>query len=280
MKWSLPGAGALLLMVSVVHSADLYQPEALPLMDAPEITVQEASGWYLRGDVGYSFNKIRGVEYFQGSNELLSDFATASLKDSFVIGGGVGYQINSYLRTDVTFDYLTSAKFRGSTRGECVDAFGANPVACSSSDRSYMHAYSLMANAYVDLGTYGYVTPYVGAGIGGSYVKWGKLKNRICDDPYRSGCYGNDHEGERSWRFTYALMAGATVDITCALKADVGYRFRHITGGDMFGYAEQGGPGSDKGFHSHEARVGARYVFGGCDTPVAYEPAPEALVYK
>ena len=28
-----------------------------------------------------------------------------------------------------------------------------------------MHAYSLLANAYVDLGTYGYVTPYVGAGI-------------------------------------------------------------------------------------------------------------------
>jgi len=282
MKSSLPGAAALLLTASFAHSADLYQPaEPMPFMDAPEITVQEASGWYLRGDVGYSFNKMRGAKYYQGSNELLNDFDTASLKDSFLIGGGVGYQINSYLRTDVTFDYLTSADFRGSTSGVCGDGVGNPFVACSSTDKSYMHAYSLMANAYVDLGTYGYVTPYVGAGIGGTYVKWGKLKNRICDDPYQpGGCYGGDHDGEKSWRFTYALMAGATVDITCALKADVGYRFRHVAGGDMFGYLDRGGPGYDKGFYSHEARVGARYVFGGCDTPVAYEPAPEPIVYK
>ncbi|MBA4784840.1 MAG: outer membrane protein [Pseudorhizobium pelagicum] len=280
MKKSLLGAAALLLTVGAAHSADVYQPEPLPFMDAPEITVKEASGWYLRGDVGYSFNKSRGVEYFQGSNGLVSDFATASLKDSFLVGAGVGYQINSYLRTDVTFDYLTSADFEGSTVGECGG--GSNPlVACSSSDTSDMRAYSLMANAYVDLGTYGAITPYVGAGIGGTYVKWGKLRNTICNDPYSTtGCYGNEHGGEKSWRFTYALMAGATIDLTCALKADVGYRFRHVTGGDMFGYVDNGGPGYDKGFYSHEARVGARYLLGGCDTPVAYEPPLEPIVYK
>ena len=143
-----------------------------------------------------------------------------------------------------------------------------------------MRAYSLMANAYVDLGTYGSVTPYVGAGIGGTYVKWSNLRNTICDDPYATGCYGSEHGGEKSWRFTYALMAGATIDLTCALKADVGYRFRHVTGGEMFGYVENGGPGRDKGFYSHEARVGARYLLGGCDTPVSYEPPIEPIVYK
>ncbi len=45
-----------------------------------------------------------------------------------------------------------------------------------------MRAYSLLANAYVDLGTYGYITPYVGAGIGGTYVKWDKLRNTSCAD--------------------------------------------------------------------------------------------------
>lgn len=279
MRKSLLGAAALVLLAGAAHSADVYQPEPLPsLMDAPEITVQEASGWYLRGDVGYSFNKSRGVEYFQGSNALLSDFDTASLKDSFLVGGGVGYQINNYLRTDVTFDYLTSADFKGSTIGVCTN--GTDFSACSSSDKSDMRAYSLLANAYVDLGTYGAITPYVGAGIGGTYVKWGKLRNTICDDPYSGGCYGTEHGGEKSWRFTYALMAGATIDLTCALKADVGYRFRHIAGGDMFGYVDGGGPGYDKGFYSHEARVGARYLLGGCDTPVSYEPPMEPIVYK
>ena len=263
----------------LAQAADLPPPMPAPLPE-PEVF---AGGWYLRVDGGYGSLDLRKSLAEDVSHPPKPyDYAVIQDKVSnqYFVGAGVGYQINSYLRTDVTFDYLTSADFRGSTSGVCGDGVGNPFVACSSTDRSYMHAYSLMANAYVDLGTYGYVTPYVGAGIGGTYVKWGKLKNRICDDPYQPGCYGGDHDGEKSWRFTYALMAGATVDITCALKADVGYRFRHIAGGDMFGYLDRGGPGYDKGFYSHEARVGARYVFGGCDTPVAYEPAPEPIVYK
>lgn len=279
MKKCLTSVFVLALTVSTANSADLYQPQPEPIMDAPEVTVQEASGWYLRGDVGYSFNDIRGANYYQGSNSTLTNFDHTSLKDSFLLGAGVGYQINNHLRTDVTFDYLTSADFRGGTSGVCGDGVGNPFVACSSSDKSYMHAYSLMANVYVDLGTYGYITPYVGGGIGGAYVKWGKLRNTICDDPYAAGCYTSEHEGQKSWRFTYALMAGAAIDITCNLKADIGYRYRHIMGGDMFGYNLGGGPGDDKGFDMHEARIGARYTFGGCEAP-PYEPPPEPIVYK
>ena len=111
-------------------------------------------------------------------------------------------------------------------------------VDCTSSDRSSLTAYTLLANAYVDLGTYGYVTPYVGAGIGGSYVKWKNLRNVACAD---DGSFCDDqvtHGGKGNWRFTYALMAGASIDVTCNVKADVGYRYLHIDGGNMFGYAE------------------------------------------
>ncbi|AYD02056.1 outer membrane protein [Neorhizobium sp. NCHU2750] len=265
---------AAMLSVGVAHSADLVEPQPAPLQDAPEITVQQSSGWYLRGDTGYSFNRIRGAEYFQGSNSNLVDFSHTDLKDSFILGGGVGYQINNYLRTDLTFDYLGKSDFKGGTSGYC------GTVACTSDDRANMKAYTLMANAYVDLGTYGYFTPYVGAGIGGSYVKWSKLHNTICDDPSVPGCYTTDHDGKSKWRLSYAFMAGTSIDITCNLKADIGYRYRRILGGDMFGYEENGGPGRDKGFASHEARIGARYTFGGCQTPVAYEPPPALPVYK
>lgn len=268
---------AVMLSAGVAHSADIYQPQPEPLMDAPEVTVQEASGWYLRGDVGYSFNKMRGAKYFQGGQTFETDFTSASIDDSWMAGAGVGYQINNYLRTDLTFDYLGKSDFRGSTQGLCLDGV----TFCNSSDRASMRAYSLMANVYVDLGTYGYVTPYVGAGVGASYVKWDKLRNRICDDPGAPGCYGDDHGGKGKWRFTGALMAGATIDVTCAVKADVGYRYRYIDGGDMFGYVGASGTqGRDKGFHSHEARIGARYMLGGCDAPVSYEPEPQPLVYK
>jgi len=281
MMKSLIGAVAFALAATSAYSADLYQPEQAP----PEVAVSQASGWYLRGDVGYAFTDLRGANYFQGSNSNMEDFDTAKLDDSWTLGGGVGYQINDHLRTDATLDYLFKSDFKGSTRGDC-GACGPDftAVAATSRDITSMTAVSLLANAYVDIGHYGAFTPYVGAGIGGTYVKWDKLNNTSCSDEDSSSCDESvNHKGRGSWRFTYALMAGSSIDLTCNLKADVGYRFRHIEGGDMFGYAENGGPGYDKGINLHEARVGARYNFGGCETAAYMPPAdiPAApQVYK
>lgn len=276
MKTLILSLTAVLLSGTAAFSADVYQPEPMPpVIEAPEVTVGGTSGWYLRGDVGYSFNKLRGANFFQGSNATMADFATVSLKDSFSLGAGVGYQVNNYLRTDLTFDYMFKSDFKGSTRGGC----GVS-TACTSTDLTSMRAYTLMANAYVDLGTYGYFTPYVGAGIGGAHVKWSDLQNTSCADS-GAGCDPTvTHGGKGSWRFAYQLMAGATIDVTCNVKADAGYRYRRIEGGDMFGYNLNGGPGYDKGIESHELRVGARYVFTDCAQPVAYEPPPQPMVYK
>lgn len=279
MKRSLAGIFAALLMTSNALAADLAPVEPVPEMP-PEVTVTESTGWYLRGDVGYGFNDLRGARYLQGSNANEVDFASADLRDSFTAGGGVGYQVNNYLRTDLTVDYLAKANFRGSTVGEC----GSPLEPCTSSDRSSLTAWTVMANAYVDLGTYGIFTPYAGAGIGGSYVKWNNLRNVACQDD-GGGCDDEvTHRGRGNWRFSYALMAGTSIDVTCNVKADLGYRFLHVNGGNMFGYAENGGPGRDKGFNVHEVRAGARYLFGGCQEPVAYEPPPaiplQQPVYK
>ncbi|MDP9838846.1 opacity protein-like surface antigen [Neorhizobium huautlense] len=283
MKKILSGAVALLLATTAAHAADLYQPQQpIPLDAAPEVEIQQSSGgWYLRGDVGYSFNKLRGARFYQGGsagNEV--DFTSASIGDSALLGGGIGYQFNDHLRGDLTFDHMTKSSFKGSTTGTCGAAPG---YPCNSDDRSSFRAYSLMANLYVDLGTYAYFTPYVGAGFGASYVKWSKLRNTIvdCVDPTDPGCEYTEHSGKGKWRATAALMAGTSIDITCNLKADVGYRFRYIDGGNMFGFANAGGPGRDKGIYSHEARVGARYMFNNnCSEPASYEPEPAPIVYK
>lgn len=68
-------------------------------------------------------------------------------------------------------------------------------------------------------------------------------------------------------------MAGTSVDLTCNLKADVGYRFRHINGGNMFGYNLNSGPAYDKDIYVHEARAGLRYSFGN-NCEAAYVPRP------
>jgi opacity protein-like surface antigen len=271
MNKSLIGAFAALLLATGAHAADLATPEVVeaPPVYSPEVQVAEISGWYLRGDASFNYNVLRGANYFQGSNSNLRDFDTAKLGNSFGIGGGVGYQINSYLRTDFTADYGFRSTFTGSTSGTC-----GGGVPCTSSDVSHMTTLSLLANAYVDFGTYGSITPYAGAGIGGTYVNWDGLTNTDADGTFH-------HEGRSSWRFTWALMAGASVDLTCNLKADVGYRYRHVNGGDMFGYLLNGGPGYDKGFDIHEGRVGMRYQFGdtGCGQ-VAYTPPAPMPVYK
>ncbi len=277
MKKVLSGVVAALLCGTSVYAADMYEPPVeQPIIEQP-VAVESASGWYLRGDAGYSFNKLRGAHYYQGSNGNVRDFDHAELDDSYTLGIGVGYQVNNYLRADVTLDYLGNAEFEGSTTGAC----GVSG-ACTSRDISSMTAWSLLANAYVDMGTYGSVTPYVGAGIGGTNVKWDKLRNTSCETGNPANCDPTvEHGGRDKWRFTYALMAGASIDVTCNVKADLGYRFRHVVGGDMFGYEQNGGPGSDKGLYLHEARAGMRYSFGGCEQP--YQPVDypvEQPVYK
>lgn len=266
MKKSLIGIVAALMACQTAFAADVYQAEPQPAFvdNAPEVQVQQASGWYLRGDVGYSFNKSRGVDFNRVVGGVATDqsFSRTSMKDNFVIGGGVGYQINNYLRTDLTLDYMAKSKFKGE-------------APFLNSAESSMRAYVLMANAYVDLGTYGRITPYLGAGIGGANVKWKDLTT----------CGGCDLGGKDNWRFAYNLMAGASIDVTCNLKADVGYRFRQIGSGDMFGTSGTGltSGGRDKGITSHEVRVGGRYVFNGCDTAQYIPPADIPLqptVYK
>ena len=268
MKYALIGLAAALFMGSIAHAADLSQPEAppQPYYEPQQAPLPSAGGWYLRGDAMYSFNKLRGSNFFQGSNSLLTDFTTGSVENSYGLGAGVGYQMSSLLRADLTADYMFSSNFTGSTKGSCGVA-----AACTSKDLASFSALSILANAYVDLGTYYSITPYVGAGIGGTNINWSSLSNTACSDANPASCdLTVTHDGRNSWRFTYALMAGASVDLTCNIKADAGYRYRHVDGGEMFGYKLNGGPGYDKGFDIHEGRVGLRYTFGGCP-----QPAPE-----
>lgn len=272
-KILLASAAMALLGAVTAQAADVIPqlPEE-PIYQMPEPQpIAAASGWYIRGDVGYAWNRSSGVNFFQGDLNTYTGFTSSKLRGSYSVGGGVGYQATERLRGDVTLDYFGKAKFAGSTVGTC----GAGPVACTSTDLSSMTAYSLLANAYVDLYKWGRFTAYAGGGLGGTYVKWNGLNNVACEDG-GGACYEDNHGGGASWRFTYALMAGASVDLTCNLKGDLGYRYRHVSGGGMFrALGSSGYQGYDRGFDSHEVRGGLRYSFGGCETQAAYiEPAP------
>ncbi|HWD12380.1 porin family protein [Pseudochrobactrum sp. sp1633] len=261
--------------VSSVFAADIVD---IPEPVIPEVIVPPSpiGGWYLRGDIGYAGAKFKGANYTTidnncgqcggGSPTFGENSLDGKLKGSFLLGGGVGYQVTDYFRTDLTVDYLTRAKFSGSTSGTCTanNAY----VDCVSNDTAKMSALSILANAYIDLGNFNGFTPYVGAGIGGTRIKWGDLTNTI--DPGFDQSGSTVHYGSASWRFTWALMAGLSYDLTQSLKLDAGYRFRRIQGGEMFGATKDIGRGFDKSFDIHDVRVGLRYQFGGYSSPVAY----------
>jgi opacity protein-like surface antigen len=266
-------AGLLAGMAGPVFAADLPVVE-----QAPPVAYEQPAdigGWYIRGDVDYHWSNFGGSDYitYGAAPQIPGSFDSASLKGAFSIGGGVGYQINQHFRTDLTADWLSSSDFNGSTSGFC----GVAQDPCTSTDSSSYSALLLLANAYVDIGTWHGVTPYVGAGIGGAWVKWDTLHNTDIDGPF-------EHTGGENWRFAYALMAGASYCLTDQVKLDVGYRYSHINGGRMFDYASDSnvGPGYDHGIGVNEVHGGLRYQFGrsDCAPPEPYVPEPEPIYTK
>lgn len=285
-------AGVAVAMAFPAAAADIQEPMVVEAPEPAPIYTQapaEVGGWYIRGDVGYHQSKVRDIDYLIAVPGppvgIVSGTLRGKLDGGFGVGGGVGYQVNQNFRVDLTADHWFKTDFKGSSAG-FYDADGPGgpilPVGYTTSDRTSVSTWLLLANAYVDLGTWHGITPYVGAGIGGAYIKWDKLRNTPSITPPPEVV----HEGAGSWRFAAAVMAGASYCLTKNVKLDAGYRFSHIKGGKMFQYAAGGnnGPGFDGGFNTHEVRAGLRYQFGGGSSDcgpeeVAYEPTPEPI-YK
>ena len=257
-------------MPAAAFAAD-YDPPIFVEEAAEYVPVEIGSGWYLRGDVGYIFDSgIDGVDYtaFDGVDDVSASFSSASIDTDFTWGGGFGYRFTDYFRADATVEGFRG-DFDGSTSSDtpCLD----DPVVdtgCRSDNSSDFSAIGVMANGYVDLGTYVGFTPYVGAGAGMSYVSWNNLNDTtycvdgvvLCaDEDIAVG--STSHAGENGWRFTYALMAGVAYDVSKNFKVDVGYKYRSIDGGDMFGWdsASAFGDGSNGNIDTHEVTLGVRY---------------------
>lgn len=277
-------------VASQALAADLVEPvvEPAPVVAAEPVVADDLGGWYIRGDVGYNWSKTGDIDYINYGDPGHYGHLRGDLDGAFSLGGGVGYQATDHFRVDLTADHWFKRDFKGTSAGSWDDDDDVDTadVSYTTTDKSAVSTWLLLANAYVDIGTWNGFTPYVGAGIGGAHVKWDTLRNSNNPGGPPGGPF--DHEGHGSWRFAAAAMVGASYSLTCNLKLDAGYRYSHISGGKMFGFNAEGnnGPGFDRGFNTHEVRAGLRYQFGsggGNDcgaTPVAYEPPPVAPVYK
>jgi opacity protein-like surface antigen len=130
------GSVLMIGLAAPAFAADLTPPQ----QEAPSPEQYEQMGFYLRGDAGWSFLQWR-------DNDNAVD-----------IGGGVGYQWNPYLRSDLRIDW------------------SGNYNVAPGADASIT---TVLGNLYVDLPNESIFTPYVGvgAGYGWASVDQGEDKN-------------------------------------------------------------------------------------------------------
>lgn len=241
--YSVALAAALAGVATVAGAADMPRPAPMPA--APKLVPMEVgSGWYLRGDTGYVAYTTPSVS-FQNGAMLYED-----LKNTFLVGLGVGYQYNNWLRADITVDYRFPSDFHGRfpCGGPCAPGL--------SNEYAKFSSVAGLVNGYVDLGNWSGFTPYVGAGVGFAY-------NMISDYNYVNpvgATPASDTLGDAGkMNFAWALMAGASYDFTRNMKLDAGYRYIHL--GDAHTKVYGASRVRFKDINAHEVRIGLRYMF-------------------
>lgn len=262
---------SLLAAVNSASGADIIEePQVVELPP-----VEQFGGWYLRGDISVdvvdNFNTT-----FVGNSYTLSE-----LDQGYNFGVGIGYQITEFLRADITLERFAS-DFNGATVGGCASVGGVVIAgSCTSVESADFSAWSGMLNAYVDIGNFSGFTPYLGAGAGASYVSWDSYQSvNTCTraNVATNACYapGNanyvaagaggtssvstvTYEGNQSWLFSYAIMAGFSYDLSENLKLDAGYKYTNIATGAIIDDIGGGASVDHAALGIHAFRVGLRY---------------------
>jgi opacity protein-like surface antigen len=259
-------AGAVTLISTAAVAADL--PFAPPPMYAPP-PVEDFGGWYLRGDIGFSNQKVKSLDNLLYHDPGVSvqnvglGFDTAG-----IFGVGAGYRFNNWFRADVTGEYRGNANFHGSD----IVSFNGAPIGTDTYTASKSE-WLVLANVYADLGTWWCITPFIGAGIGAS-------RNTISSftdvgQPLPSVAFGDTAS---KWNLAWALHAGLAYKISPSLTLELAYRYVDLgdgLSGDLYtwdGTNARNNPMHFKDLTSHDLKLGVRWAIE--PTPVYLPPPP------
>jgi opacity protein-like surface antigen len=258
-------AGAALISVAAMpaDAADIIYDPPVYKYEPPEPV--SYGGWYLRGYVGLTNQRYRGLDS-DALRLVIEDPARdfrwldrGTFAPSGIIGGGVGYQLNEWLRGDLTVEYRMPSQF------SALDAWiGFDDVTPMVNHyRGRKSELLFLANAYADLGNYYGITPYVGAGIGTSRNTISAFRdvNPNTGDGLTAADYSQ-------WQMAWALHAGIGVDLNDRMTLDVGYSFTHL-GNARTGAVTSTNPNDPgvydpftfRNLHSHDVKMGLRYRF-------------------
>jgi opacity protein-like surface antigen len=264
-KYLVAAAGAATLFSSAAFAADMAI--APPPMYGPP-PVADFGGWYLRGDIGFSNQSVKTRDWYSYPS-LLSLNQDNGFDTAGIFGIGVGYQFNNWFRADLIGQYRGNSNFHGldlftfSNAG--VVTKGVDTYSASKSE------WLVLANAYVDLGTWWYVTPFVGAGVGFSqntishFVDTNVPVLGVATAPAAS-----------TWNFAWALHTGLAYKVNPGLTVELGYSYVNLGNAasgivSAFNGAPFGHAMKFNNTTSNDLKLGVRWEL---DCPPVYAPPP------
>lgn len=252
-----------LALAAVVASAITLQPARaadMPMPYIPHPVVQEEyGGWYLRGYIGMSNQQFRGLDHVSFATAPgFTWLDTGGFSSAPIFGAAIGYQLNSWVRFDV------SGEYRGGSVFKALDRYDTGFIAPPTANNDYSgikKEWLFLANAFVDLGTWRSITPYLGVGLGFAQVNIGNFRDT---NVIMAG--GGYADTGTSWNFAWALHAGLAYKVTPNFSVDLGYRYVSLGDGktgiltNLDGTCVACQPMFFRGIYSHDVMLGVRWL--------------------
>jgi opacity protein-like surface antigen len=261
---SLVAAGAASLLSSVAFAADM--PSIMPAPAYAPPVVEDFGGWYLRGDIGFSNQRVSKLDTpgYHDPGITVPPTIGLGFDTAGIFGLGAGYRFNNWFRADVTGEYRGNANIHG------LDIVNLNGAVIGTDEyRGSKSEWLVLANAYADLGTWWCMTPFIGAGVGASR---NTISNFVdINTPNLSVAYTPNAS---KWNLAWALHAGVGYKVNPNLTIELAYRYVNlgdgVTGGltDFNGFT-RGRTIDFKDITSHDVKIGVRWDL---NSPPVYAP--------
>jgi opacity protein-like surface antigen len=261
-------AGAASLMSSAAFAADMA---IAPPPYAPPV-VEDFGGWYLRGDIGFSNQRVSRLNNALDVNATTS-VQTLNFNSAGIFGLGVGYRFNNWFRADITGEYRGNSQFFGTDAITFAGGFGTDTYHATKSE------WVVLGNAYVDLGTWWCITPFIGAGVGGARVSINGFTDQGIVTPVpgpgpalASLAFGDNVS---RWNFAWALHAGVAYRVTPNFTVELAYRYLDMGNGltgdlrAFDGTNNINNPTTFRSITSHDLKIGVRWDLA---NPPVYQP--------
>ena len=266
---SLLAAGAAAVFSTVAFAADM--PIAPPPY-APAPMVEDFGGWYLRGDIGFSNQRVDRLTNARDVT-VTSSLQTNNFNTAGIFGLGVGYKVNNWFRADVTGEYRGNSQFHGTDRITYVGGIGIDTYNGTKNE------WVVLANAYIDLGTWWYITPFIGAGVGGARVAINGFTDASIANNGGGALPGLSYAYNVSkWNLAWAVHAGLAYKVTPNFTVELAYRYLDMGDGltgDLRTFDGSGvntiNPTTFKNITSHDLKLGVRWDL---TSPQYYAPPP------